>query len=557
MPIAQRELLVVCKSASFYRSRVIPGILMLVLGGGFALFYGAMGQKLAAPLVYVVGAIVSTLCVFMGAHLTADAIAKEKREGTLGLLFLTPLKPWQIVGQKLVASAAAAVCTLAVGGPLVCFLIVAGGITFSEVAYLVLLVINTLFVSASAGLYASTLNTERKKAASTATWFVMFFWWVLPMLTNFMAHFGVPPAVIGFLNLFTFNGGIRGATVFGMRSIAPAWDRLLCLHLVGWGFLGLAAYTLPRRWQDAPPAAKPGWRARWKQWSYGSHEVRKNIRVKLLDRNPFLWLASRDRLRAVGLWVMTLLLLAGGFWSYRSGGKAPWLLAMFGIIASVMHKAAVCTAASAQLLNEQEQGTIEMLLSTPLTPQEIARGQYSAIVRQFRGPVLLVTCFQLFVIGMFVNVMPTGLLAAFGVACYVLMYFFDLHTAVWIGMWSAVTAREPKNAQGAALGRLFIVPAAVFFGGYIVVGGLNALFGSNSWPPIWMQAAIWFALGWANDMRCLVRIRKILPGEIRLFAFRRYMPERKGFFAALGRAAGTWSARIRGERLPTTRHASS
>ena len=37
--------------------------------------------------------------------ITADCIARERREGTLGLLFLTPLRSWEIVIGKVVVQA--------------------------------------------------------------------------------------------------------------------------------------------------------------------------------------------------------------------------------------------------------------------------------------------------------------------------------------------------------------------------------------------------------------------------------------------------------------------
>src|SRR5690349_3591857 len=51
-----------------------------------------------------------TFCAFwfsllQGVRLAAGNIADEKREGTLGLLFLTDLKPWEIILGKLAAVA--------------------------------------------------------------------------------------------------------------------------------------------------------------------------------------------------------------------------------------------------------------------------------------------------------------------------------------------------------------------------------------------------------------------------------------------------------------------
>src|SRR5437762_6345486 len=43
-------------------------------------------------------------CLFIGARLTADCLSEEKRDGTLGLLFLTDLKGYDVVFGKLAAT---------------------------------------------------------------------------------------------------------------------------------------------------------------------------------------------------------------------------------------------------------------------------------------------------------------------------------------------------------------------------------------------------------------------------------------------------------------------
>jgi len=46
--------------------------------------------------------------------------------------------------------------------------------------------------------------------------------------------------------------------------------------------------------------------------------------------------------------------------------------------------------AGKQLSEDRKQGALELLLSTPLTVQDILRGQRLALERQFLGPVMVV-----------------------------------------------------------------------------------------------------------------------------------------------------------------------
>src|SRR5256885_5281345 len=64
-------------------------------------------QTCALPICYLFRALFGfafVYCLFIGARLTADCLSEEKREGTLGLLFLTDLKGYDVVFGKLAAT---------------------------------------------------------------------------------------------------------------------------------------------------------------------------------------------------------------------------------------------------------------------------------------------------------------------------------------------------------------------------------------------------------------------------------------------------------------------
>ena len=95
MPIARREMLVLARSPVTYRTRLATGLMTLVGGIAFGVIYSRVGIGSVFPFIGVIGYMLSLTCMFSGAQLSADAVSKEKREGTLGLLFLTGLRPWQ------------------------------------------------------------------------------------------------------------------------------------------------------------------------------------------------------------------------------------------------------------------------------------------------------------------------------------------------------------------------------------------------------------------------------------------------------------------------------
>ena len=107
LPIVQRELLVAARQRMTYLSRTLSaGILLPV----FALLQNlhAGGGTFAGPhILSILSTIVFVECMLAGIRYTSDSISEERREGTLGLLFLTDLKGADIVLGKVFARGAA------------------------------------------------------------------------------------------------------------------------------------------------------------------------------------------------------------------------------------------------------------------------------------------------------------------------------------------------------------------------------------------------------------------------------------------------------------------
>lgn len=126
----------------------------------------------------------------VGPILTADCIARERREGTLGLLWLTPLRPWQVVGAKTVAHGLRATVAMAAAIPVFTIPLLLGGVGGADVVRLVLLQVSALGLAMVAGLASSAMATGwwkvRVLAAALNAGFLILFvaayhlMWVVP-----------------------------------------------------------------------------------------------------------------------------------------------------------------------------------------------------------------------------------------------------------------------------------------------------------------------------------------------------------------------------------------
>lgn len=150
-------------------------------GGTGASGIGLFGllSRFSVGLIWLVGPI-----------LTADCIARERREGTLGLLWLTPLRPWQVVGAKTVAHGLRAAVAMAAAIPVFTIPLLLGGVGGADVMRLFVLQVSALSLAMVAGLAASAVATGWWKvrmlaAALNAGFLVLFVGayhliWVLP-----------------------------------------------------------------------------------------------------------------------------------------------------------------------------------------------------------------------------------------------------------------------------------------------------------------------------------------------------------------------------------------
>ena len=105
LPIVERELRVASRKRSTYRTRT-----WFVLGtsalAGMLLVIGnyASGSRVGASVFSVLSGLAFLFCLIAGPRYSADCLSEEKREGTLGLLFLTDLRGYDVIFGKLVSA---------------------------------------------------------------------------------------------------------------------------------------------------------------------------------------------------------------------------------------------------------------------------------------------------------------------------------------------------------------------------------------------------------------------------------------------------------------------
>src|SRR5512140_1334746 len=170
LPIVARELRVASRKRATYWLRAGAALWPIGLGSWFFLVVQHQpASQISQGLFAMLTGGAALYCLLRGLRSTSDCLSGEKREGTLGLLFLTDLKGYDVVLGKLVATSLNALYRLFSVFPILAIPLLLGALTLGEFWRMTLVLTNTLFFSLSAGMLISAVSLrERRAMAGTA-----------------------------------------------------------------------------------------------------------------------------------------------------------------------------------------------------------------------------------------------------------------------------------------------------------------------------------------------------------------------------------------------------
>jgi hypothetical protein len=473
LPIVERELRVVSRRGSTYRDRVLTPILLAVVVIGKAFLVpnpAAVVASLGTVVFHTLSGLALVYCVLGGVRNTADCLSEEKREGTLGLLFLTDLKGYDVVLGKLAAASLGTFYSLLGMLPILGWSIFLGGVTFGEIGRMGLALMSVLLFSLAMGIWVSSRSRSASRAmGGTICLLLVFLLGPVPMQWSGFAP--VSPAYAFF-----------GAGEAEYRSHAPGyWGSLLVsLGLVGC-LLARASVTINRFREEVgneereEKASGRGGRAR-----AGDAGRRAELREKLLGVNPIYWLANHNLGPQRLVWVLVFMAGMGiGTLMYLSSLRGIWPAVrwlqfdvVFVALVVLMNSAVKVLLASQSckcFAEARRNSTLEILLSTPLKVEEILQGQALSLKRSFLAPILVLLTFEFVGVG-WVLYQGFGGAArlgegrgffdtAFFVGVAFIVYFLlDMQGVVWAGVWFGLCSKNESQATFKTVFYVIVLP---------------------------------------------------------------------------------------------------
>jgi ABC-type transport system involved in cytochrome c biogenesis permease component len=419
--------------------------------GGFGIFYATLSGPIA----------------------TVDCLSRERREGTLGLLFLTDLRGYDVVLGKMVAASFDMVLGLTAALPLLALPLLVGGINLAQFAKLVLTLADIVFLSLAIGVLCSALLTSGRAALALSLCALLFLNFGLPLLGEGILKIPNASTVAG---IFYAPCPLYAAALCldpPLRSPAwRYWANLGGMNTLSWICLAVASWRTVGSWRDQPASVTVSrWLEWFEEWRKGSSRKRAMWRRKMLDKNPITWLEGRDRLQERMLWGCFFVAATYAALKYLySAGKWPGndALLLWPWWAHCILCVWLLIQAPRRIADDKHSGALELLLCTPLAPREIIRGNMLALRRRYGRVLLGLIAMDGFLLVAYASTHGGwgGLVRydAFALCVWGLIVFpIQLYTFARISLYQALIHTNSLRASFAAFWRVGLLPWAIFF----------------------------------------------------------------------------------------------
>jgi len=412
-PIFQKEVWVSGRRSGVYwvRGLYAAGLLALVLLVFLASTPNRMGgaselqavQRVAPAVSMAVAWFQFIVLPFAAILFAAPAICEERRAGTLAALLTTPLKAWQIVLGKVLASFVQLLILCLVSAPLLLAIRVFGGVTVEFIGAAASLSLATALLGATLGTFVSIGAKRSPAAIASGMGLLVGIMFLLPGILLLLSLRGVrinpewfwttsPPLAMGVLSASLMGGydplaarsAWTSATAFALGGSALAFCLASFRLRAAMARDGGASPFPNGRRADAGGNAEPGRAADAMPKRRRRGGPRPHSSREVGDR-PVLWREVRQRAVPsrihLGLLICSAAALLGTIYHY-AGFDEPgvhYTLLVVGVIMTLVGAAASTTSG---ITGEREARTLDPLIGTPLSAWAIVGGKFAGALRR-------------------------------------------------------------------------------------------------------------------------------------------------------------------------------
>lgn len=346
-PLIIRELRAESRRANTYWVRALAPAAITALFAWATVTYRGHPNSLGPHLFNSLSTAFITAILVIVSALTSDSISREKREGTLGLLFLTPLSDNELVIGKALIHLLRAIPIILAVAPIIGLPFLVGGISTNALFSLAADAVRAILIAIAAGIFSSVRNTA---------WIQSIVWAEIS-------------AVIAY--------GLTSLVITPIGIIVAAFALWLAVLDAG-----LNIKTFAESGAEKPPL--------WLRLISGSDFWRAAFHWdarKARDQNPIAWLQEYNWTSRLTKWGWCILLFGAQVrMLFHVRRYIDYQLNLYILVAL-----GIAFSAAASFRSERQTGALELLLVTPISAGKLIWGRLQGIWFHFLPPIAILT----------------------------------------------------------------------------------------------------------------------------------------------------------------------
>lgn len=453
---------------------------------------------------------------------TVDALSKERREGTLGLLYLTNLRSYDVVLGKMATASLDLLLGIAAILPIAGIPMLLGGVSLASLATAACATFNLAFLSLAAGICASSFCQSGRVAFGITVAFLALLTLALPFALyegfRIGPHHRLAPFFLIVCPAYTME--------LSLGSMGAPWKFLLNMggtHLAGWILVAVACVNATRAWRDQPGSFTVRALQRTAAWlSTFSVSRGRAHRQCILNRNPILWLESREVLQGRLLRIIAGVAILAWIFEHldhpRSwpNNDALILWPLFGHYALCLW---ISIDAPRRLADDKQSGALELLMCTPVPTHAIIAGNMCALWKRFGPPFLAMTMLYAYGVLFYQSTRSQAenelnWLASVGG----LVMAVQLYALAKVGVCQGLMSGNSLRATFAIVWRIGVLPWLLFFAGLVCLEWYRAFIRPPRFPTFGLVMCLWGTVHLVPCLWYITRSNHLLKNNFRVLA---------------------------------------
>jgi ABC-type transport system involved in multi-copper enzyme maturation permease subunit len=465
-------------------------------------------------------------CLVAGIFLGGDSLSKERREGTLPLLFLSSLSSGEVVLGKFAANTLIPAFTLIGMLPSLTVCLLVGGVTGAEVFRAMLAIPPVLLWAMALALLTSGYCADQRAALGSALLSIAGMLFAGPLLANMFRSFSFGWLSFLFYSLspltlisnieagrYVSNAGLYWTSLFSTLIATYGFLLWTTAHISGSWRLNISEQRSEVKMADcepesqSEPAAEPAGNPKIAAdhaitWLVSRYKSKPIVPILITIAALIIWITARQ-IPAPRVWTPPSRPTPNGAWIPPIKAPGPVFLLRREVVPLIalqlLHlafKVWIAFTATQVFTADRRSGALEMLLGSTLADEEIVSGVVHGLKRRFRmALLLLLSADLLFALTAFSQ---QHLLLGAGSIMLGILLWVDVEALIWAGLIEGLLGRIPFWSIVMTLWRMLGIPA-------LICGAMPAIFFGRSLP---VGLAIWFPLTLASTLWAIRSVKQ-------------------------------------------------